>query len=47
MYSKNLKFPGARRGSGLLKFWHEVHRGVRRILFQILKKLTKIRRGLI
>ena len=38
MYSKHFKISGARTCSGLLKFWHEVHHGARRILFRILKK---------
>ena len=45
MYSKNLKKSGAQRGSGFVRFWHEVHRGARRILFRIPKKITIIRLG--
>ena len=45
MYSKNLKISGAQRGSGFVRFWHEVHRGARRILFRIPKKITIIRLG--
>ena len=39
MYSKNLQILGAEGGSGLLKFWHKVWRGERRIIFRIPKKI--------